>query len=156
MTYDEDRSQTSGGMHSGRGAGVGGQVLGAGESVHFSDFKQDDGPQDEAYAGQAHDQGQFGCRCKDLADPAFKKLDLLLHCVQLRQQLFGGKTRVRGQLCQDLLQQFSPLLAEQVADLPHAQGVLGQRGMNAVFQPGARSAEGHSRARQLPLVAQFS
>jgi len=82
----------SGGVHPRCSAGVRGQVCSAGEAIDFSDFQQDDRPQDEAYGGQAHDQRQLRGGGKDLSDSAFKLLDLLAEQIgDLRdaQPIFG-------------------------------------------------------------------
>lgn len=143
----------TGGVERWDDAGVTGELSAGGEAIDGADLPIDDDAQGVPDAGKALEQLDGGGEGDSLPNAIFELSDLLLEAVEGLQFLGDTAAGLREKPREGT---FEPSLGgadEGAAVLGGADAVLGQRGVDAVLQRGAKLGEGHPGAVKLPLVA---
>jgi hypothetical protein len=144
------------GVDAGRGPRVGGELLGGGEPRDAADFQGDHDGEHEADARQGQEQLNGGRGLEHGLHLVLEPTHLTVQILDLLEKLLSGIRRTRRQELETLAEEGAAPHAEEIADLEIMEGVLGQGGVNAIFELRALADEHHARARQVPLVAQLT
>src|SRR4030095_11478656 len=144
------------GVDAWRGARVGSHLLGGGEPCNAADLERDHDGEHEADAGQGQEQLNGGRGLEHGLHLVLEPAHLTVQSLDLLEQLLSSVRRTGRKEREPLAEEGAASHAEEIADLQMVEGVLGQGGVNAIFELRALADEHHARARQVTLIAQLA
>src|SRR4030095_9341185 len=151
------------GVDAWRGARVGSHLLGGGEPCNAADLEREHAAEQEADAGQGQEQLNGGRGLEHGLHLVLEPAHLTVQSLDLLEQLLSsvrrtgrqGVVALAGEGGEQRAEEGAASHAEEIADLQMVEGVLGQGGVNAIFELRALADEHHARARQVTLIAQL-
>ena len=139
-----------------RGTRVGGELLGGGEPRNAADLERDHDGEHEADSGQGQEQLNGGRGLEDGLHLVLEPAHLPVQSLDLLEKLLSGVRRTGRQESETLAEEGAAPHAEEIAHLQVVEGVLGQGGVNPIFELRALTDEHHARPRKVALVAQLA
>ncbi len=135
------------------GAAIGGEGIGVGETGDIAHLAINDDRKDVPDAREGLEQLDPGGNFDGLADPVLEGGDFPLDKIEQDELLLGTVLGLRGQQKDRLIQPTTAGFAEKFFAILDGERVLGESGVNAVFDGGTELGESHPSAWQFAFVA---